>query len=199
MKENLTQEDIQAMDETQRCAWVLEHENYLYAAVNQIDLSKMPGYDKDDLYNLALFGFLKAFASYEDGKGACFKTYATTCASNELKQASRLFRAVKRRGDVEAVSFEALEETMHTGSGVSVERKVMLKYAVEELEKIAHSVLDDESFDILFSYYQGDTIPAIAKAQNKTKAYICEVIQVSSAVFRWTLTQLKIEDIGDIA
>jgi RNA polymerase sigma factor (sigma-70 family) len=91
------------------------------------------GIEREDLISEAHIGLIRAAESFDEKRGASFKTHAKHCIINALKDAVRQVRGV----EIQVADFEALED--HEGQSApdqgfaQVENRLFIEQALSQL------------------------------------------------------------------
>lgn len=125
------------------------------------------GLDTDDLYQEGLLGLYNSALTYNVNSGASFKTYASVCISNRLKNACRKQNSKKNSLLNNSLS---LDDVPHVETSKTNLPEVQLETneTIEEMSKQIHISLSDFERKVLMLTLSGTKREEIAKSLNIT-------------------------------
>ncbi len=127
------------------------------------------GLERDDLYQEGMIALFRAVMTYEEGKGASFRTYALTCVTNRFRDLLR-----KSGGAIVSVSMDDIQLPHLDGP----ENEIIARDELERLGKWMQRSLSEKERAILLCYLSGMSYAEIAQWQG------CDVKSVSNALLR---------------
>ncbi len=130
--------------------------------------------EKEDLMQEGMIGLFRAIESYDESKGARFKTYAERCIDNAMKDA---IKGATRRKDVPAESVVEYKEEAFTDSEDSAEEIYLHKERIERLFSAMEQKLSDLEKQVLSQYILGFGYSEIAKTLNKDEKSVDNALQ----------------------
>ncbi len=130
----------------------------------------------DDIIQEGMIGLLAAIKSFDEKKGASFKTYAATCINNSIQTALRKF---KRQKDIpqSAVVEYAEEEIPEANGSISAEDYYIAGESVSMLAKILKENLSEYENEVLRLHIVGCNYNEIANRLSKTPKSVDNALQ----------------------
>lgn len=131
--------------------------------------------EKDDLVQEGLIGLLAAIRSYNDERGASFKTYAAICIENSIQTALRKFN---RQKDVPKENVIPYEEYIKTqSSAISAEDTYLAAESVSALTDFLEKELSPLENEVLRLHIIGCSYSEIAQKLHKTQKAVDNALQ----------------------
>lgn len=132
--------------------------------------------EQEDIVQEGMIGLLAAIKTFDESKGASFKTYAYTCIDNSIQTALRKFNRLK---DIPQNSIvEYLEDEIPESKGViSAEDYVIAQESVSLLTKVLRENLSDFENEVLRLHIVGCSYNEIAARLCKTPKSVDNAIQ----------------------
>ncbi|MDD6728040.1 MAG: sigma-70 family RNA polymerase sigma factor [Eubacteriales bacterium] len=130
----------------------------------------------DDLVQEGMIGLLAAIKSYDESRGAGFKTYASVCIDNSIQTALRKFYRQKDIPMQNFVEYQEEEISQHRVS-ISAEDAYIAGESVSLLSKVLRENLSDFENEVLRLHIVGCSYNEIAKRLSKTPKAIDNAIQ----------------------
>jgi len=147
----------------------------------------MLGGDIEDIIQEGMIGLYKAIQSFDESKGASFKTFADLCVSRQIISAIKASNRKKYAPLNTAVSFDkpisdeegapTLGETLAAGSDTDPETIALLSEMTELLLSPDVKILSKMEQEVLGYLISGHDYQSIAKAMGKTPKQIDNSIQ----------------------
>ncbi len=147
----------------------------------------MLGGDIEDIIQEGMIGLYKAIQSFDESKGASFKTFADLCVSRQIISAIKASNRKKFAPLNTAVSFDkpisdeegapTLGETLAAGSDTDPETLALLSEMTELLLSPEAKILSKMEQEVLGYLIGGHDYKSIAKHMGKTPKQIDNSIQ----------------------
>ena len=147
----------------------------------------MLGGDKEDIIQEGMIGLYKAIQSYDEGKGASFKTYADICINRQIISAIKAANRKKFTPLNTALSFDkpmdddpdspSLAETLSAGTDTDPETIALLNEMTELLLSPDAKILSPFERTVIEAMLSGGDYQSIAKDLGKTPKQIDNTIQ----------------------
>lgn len=132
--------------------------------------------EQDDLIQEGMIGLLAAIKTFDDSKGASFKTYAYTCVDNSMQTALRKYNRLKDIPQNNLVEY--LEEEIPQSKGtISAEDYVIAQESVSLLSDLLRKNLSDFENEVLRLHIVGCSYNEIAIRLCKTPKAVDNAIQ----------------------
>ncbi len=140
---------------------------------------------KDDIYSEALYGFNDAINSYEEDKGASFKTFVSLCIKRRIIKLIRKYNTQKEKVHIESYSLDYV----YDDSGLSLidmikddlskdpMQKLIEEETLNKLEKDIKKILSDNEYEVYIYLIDGLNYNDIATLLNKDPKQIDNAIQ----------------------
>lgn len=132
--------------------------------------------EKDDLIQEGLIGLLAAIKSFDNGKGAAFKTYANICINNSIQTALRKFNRQKDIPIQNVVEYNEDQIPEYSGS-LSAEDLFIAQESVSLLTKALRDNLSDFENEVLRLHIVGCSYNEIAQRLCKSPKAIDNALQ----------------------
>ena len=126
------------------------------------------GYEKEDILQESVVAFLHALHSYEEGKGAGFRTYASVCLRNHLASILRSGKRLKNFAMVDYVSIDDID----IASKNEPESDWIEKEAVFDMKKRIFEILSEFELEVLRLYLAGFSYKTIGEKLSKSEKSI---------------------------
>ena len=138
------------------CAWIPKE---TFSAAEKI------GYEKEDIYQESVLAFLRALHSYDDKKGAGFRTFACVCIRNHLASILRSTGKAKNAPMADYISIDEIELVSEGGP----ETDWIEKEAFSDMKKRISALLSDFEREVLRLYLGGLSYRSIGEKLGKTE------------------------------
>ena len=143
------------------------------------------GAEKEDLVQECMIGLMKAMRSYNATEDCSFKTYASVCIRNAIKDSIHKVSSAKQKTLNESLSFEALlnehdgmlEQVTDSSFAVSVEDIVINTIRWHELIQKAAEVLSMFEYKVFRLYFEGLSYKRIAEVCGKPTKSVDTALQ----------------------
>ena len=162
-------------------------EEYKDLVKSKASLYFMLGGEKEDIVQEGMIGLYKAIQSYDDTKGASFKTFAELCISRQIITAIKSSNRKKYVPLNTAVSFDkpvnedadaqTLGETLAAGTDTDPETIALLNEMTELFLSPDAKILSASEREVLEALIQGEDYQSIAKKLGKSPKQIDNTIQ----------------------
>lgn len=136
-----------------------------YIPKETLEEATKQGYEKEDVYQEAVIAFLRALHTYDENRGAGFRTYASVCIKNHI---ASLLRSGRRQKSAAMVDYVPIEEA-NLVSENDPETDWIEKEELSDLKKQILSVLSDFEANVLRLYLRGFSYKTIAEKLGKTE------------------------------
>lgn len=130
----------------------------------------------EDVVQEGMIGLLAAIKTYNENKGARFKTYAQTCINNSIQTALRKFNRQKDIPIGSVVEYEEEEIPIEHGA-ISAEDYFIAGESVSMLAKILKENLSKYENEVLRLHIVGCNYSEIAKRLSKTPKSVDNALQ----------------------
>lgn len=130
----------------------------------------------DDIVQEGMIGLLAAIKTYDENKGASFKTYAATCINNSVQTALKKFTRQKDIPQSQVVEY-AEEEIPEQHGSISAEDYYIAGESVSMLAKILKENLSDYENEVLRLHIVGCNYNEIANRLSKTPKSVDNALQ----------------------
>ncbi len=130
----------------------------------------------DDIVQEGMIGLLAAIKTFDEDKGAMFKTYAVTCINNSIQTALKKFT---RQKDIpQSIVVEYAEEEIPEQNGsISAEDYYIAGESVSMLAKILKDNLSEYENEVLRLHIVGCNYNEIANRLSKTPKSVDNALQ----------------------
>ncbi len=150
-----------------------------------LTISKILGYDYNDLYQDALVGFADAINNYEQDKESSMATFITMCVDRRLQYSIRRINTKKNKMHSESLSLDhiydnsalPLTDTLSDNSVNDPLLKLMNEEEYKELNKKIRKVLSDSEYEVYEYLIKGLKYNEISNILNKEPKQIDNAIQ----------------------
>ncbi|MBR3611623.1 MAG: sigma-70 family RNA polymerase sigma factor [Oscillospiraceae bacterium] len=126
------------------------------------------GYEKEDIRQEAVIAFLHALHSFDEQKGAGFRSYASACIKNHIASILRSGNRTKSRAMLDYVPIDELD----IASENEPESDWIEKEAVLDMKKRITEILSDFEKEVLELYLKGFSYKTIGEKLGKTEKSI---------------------------
>ena len=165
--------NAQSGDKAQLGVAVQKYRTLVEMNVNKYKDSPM---EREDLMQEGMIGLFAAINSYDNTKGASFKTYALICIDNAMQSALRKYRRLKDIPTQNVIEYQ--EEEIPADSGFnSAEDIFIARESVSLLTKVLQQNLSDFENEVLRLHIVGCSYNEIAKRLSKTPKAIDNALQ----------------------
>jgi RNA polymerase sporulation-specific sigma factor len=160
-------------DELACTALLVRYANLINHWVSRIEIG---GVDRDDLRQEAYMGLLSAIRSYQPGRNASFRTYASACIANCMKnqfatastQKARFYRAVLPIDDTEEKQIP---------NRMNPEDIFIDGESCAEMQRLFHKHLSNFERNALFGYLSGESYAQIATRLHSSPKSVDNALQ----------------------
>lgn len=178
----------QLVEEMEEFVWKLVHSQY-----------KTGCGTKDEMYQAAWIGVMRAIESYSSDKGTKFTTYAYWQILNELAKYKREFDRFNPSQDnkgIYSMEYNLVDEGTHTLLDIIPDTFDMEEYyQLIELEDIVKAVLGTmkpgTKKDVVIKFLMGTKPTNIAKEMNISKSYVSVILRTFRKECSSRLTKVK--------
>ncbi|MCM1115579.1 MAG: sigma-70 family RNA polymerase sigma factor [Clostridium sp.] len=132
--------------------------------------------EREDLIQEGMIGLLAAINSYDENKGASFKTYSQICIDNAMQSALRKYHRLKDIPMQNVVEYQE-EEIPIENSTFSAEDAFIAQESVSMLNTVLQRNLSDFENEVLRLHIVGCNYIEIAKRLGKTPKAVDNAIQ----------------------
>lgn len=136
----------------------------------------------DDLVQEGLMALVSAYSSYSRDKGACFRTYASVCIINRIRD------AIRRSGSI-PVPVDDSELHPTQGASVSPEDIFIGKESASELYGKILACLSENEWTVFRLFLMGTAYEDIARCLNITVKAVDNAMQRSRRKLRFLFSQ----------
>ncbi len=136
-----------------------------YIPKEALEEATKQGYEKEDVYQEAVIAFLHALHTYDETRGAGFRTYASACIKNHTVSLLRSGRRQKSAAMLDYVPIEEADLVFENDP----EKDWIEKEELSDLKKRILSVLSDFEGAVLRLYLEGFSYKSIAEKLGKTE------------------------------
>ena len=123
------------------------------------------GYEKEDIYQESVVAFLRALHSYDEKKGAGFRTFASVCIKNHI---SSILRSGKRPKNSPMVDYVPIDD-IDLASKNEPETDWIEKETFSNMKKRISKLLSEFELEVLRLYLGGFSYKAIGEKLGKTE------------------------------
>ena len=161
-------------------------EKYKEIAKEKAKIYYIAGGDNEDVIQEGMIGVFKAIKSYDDGKGASFKTFAEVCINrqiiNAIKNANRLKhqplnQSLTLDGDTEAGGESSVVETIPINNENNPETLLVLNEIIEYLRQNDNAILSKFENKVFTEKLKGKDYVEIARELNQKPKAIDNALQ----------------------
>lgn len=177
---------VQMAQEGSRTAEEYLIEKYKEIAKEKAKIYYIAGGDNEDVIQEGMIGVFKAIKSYDDGKGASFKTFAEVCINrqiiNAIKNANRLKhqplnQSLTLDGDTEAGGESSVVETIPINNENNPETLLVLNEIIEYLRQNDNAILSKFENKVFTEKLKGKDYVEIARELNQKPKAIDNALQ----------------------
>ncbi|HKM28303.1 MAG TPA: sigma-70 family RNA polymerase sigma factor [Anaerovoracaceae bacterium] len=177
---------VQMAQEGSRTAEEYLIEKYKEIAKEKAKIYYIAGGDNEDVIQEGMIGVFKAIKSYDDGKGASFKTFAEVCINrqiiNAIKNANRLKhqplnQSLTLDGDTEAGGESSVVETIPINNENNPETLLVLNEIIEYLRQNDNAILSKFENKVFAEKLKGKDYVEIARELNQKPKAIDNALQ----------------------
>ena len=138
--------------------------------------AKMQGsVELEDLVQEGMIGFLDAISHFKEGQGSQFRTYASVCVKNRLRNALRRSSRGKHRILSGALSLEDVGEIPQSDQDP---QELLVRLEEQHSKKDQwEKLLTDRERNVLIGYLQGLSYEEIAERQSLTPKAVDNALQ----------------------
>ncbi|MBQ7937686.1 MAG: sigma-70 family RNA polymerase sigma factor [Oscillospiraceae bacterium] len=136
-----------------------------YIPKETLDEALKQGYEKEDIYQESVIAFLHALHTFDEDRGAGFRTYASLCIRNHLVSLLRSGRRQKNAAMLDYVSIDEADVVF----GGDPEEDWIEKEEFSDLKKRIFSALSNFEGEVLRLYLNGFSYKAIGEKLGKTE------------------------------
>lgn len=123
------------------------------------------GYEKEDIYQESVVAFLHALHSFDEKKGAGFRTFASVCIRNHI---SSILRSGQRAKNSAMIDYVAIDE-VNLASKSEPETDWIEKETFFNMKKRIFEVLSEFELEVLRLYLKGFSYKTIGEKLGKTE------------------------------
>ena len=133
----------------------------------------VPGYDQEDMVQIAMIGLIKAANSFDPSNGANFATYACRCIENELKIAYRDNHSRESASDV----LDYLEaKSISSGHESNPEEAAILRQEIAATMQSINELTPRER-RIVREIASGMTQKRCSRRHNLSQSYVSRIVR----------------------
>lgn len=165
--------NVQSGDSKNTEALISEYRSVVEAIASKYTNSPL---EYEDIIQEGMIGLLASIKTFDESKGAKFKTYAQTCINNSIQTALRKFN---RQKDIPqgAVIEYAEEEIPEENGSISAEDYYITGESVSMLANILKENLSEYENEVLRLHIVGCNYNEIAKRLSKTPKSVDNALQ----------------------
>lgn len=138
------------------------------------DLYFIIGGDKDDIIQEGMIGLVKAYNSFDEEKGASFKTYASLCIERQIINA---IQCAGRKKNLPLNAAVEIPEDKSAGPLSNPEDAAIYRDFWDSVKSNKDKVFSASEHEVLLKLMQGKNYKEIAEEINKTPKQIDNTIQ----------------------
>ena len=136
-----------------------------YIPKETFSVAEKLGYEKEDIYQESVLAFLYALHSYDEKKGAGFRTFASVCIRNHI---SSILRSGQRQKNFAMVDYVPIEE-IDLASKNEPEADWIEKETFSNMKKRIFEILSEFELEVLRLYLNGFSYKIIGEKLGKTE------------------------------
>ncbi len=134
----------------------------------------MLGGDKDDIIQEGMIGLVKAYNSFDESKGASFKTYANLCIDRQIINA---ISGAGRKKHAPLNAAVEIPETRMAGPSSNPEDALIYNDYIKALRENKGNILSAFEHKVLLKLMEGKDYKTIASELQKTPKSVDNAIQ----------------------
>ena len=136
-----------------------------YIPKETFSVAEKLGYEKEDIYQESVLAFLYALHSYDEKKGAGFRTFASVCIRNHI---SSILRSGQRQKNFAMIDYVPIEE-IDLASKNEPEADWIEKETFSNMKKRIFEILSEFELEVLRLYLNGFSYKIIGEKLGKTE------------------------------
>ena len=148
--------------------------------------AEVPGAEQEDLRQEAYMGLLAAIRSFDPARGVQFRTYASACVNNALRNVRDASYTQKSRVHLHTVPLDAAADTP-TGAADDPEDRVISREAAENVERLINETLSSYEKEVFLLYLNGCGYDRAAKKLGTTPKSVDNALQRARKKLRTVL------------
>lgn len=138
--------------------------------------AEVPGAEQEDLRQEAYMALLAAIRSFDPARGVLFRTYASACVNNALKNLRDASFTQKSRVHLHTVPLDAAADTP-TGELDDPEGRVISRETAETVERLIDQTLSSYEKEVFYLYLNGCGYDRTAKKLGTTPKSVDNALQ----------------------
>ena len=183
----MTQEQLVALCRSQdERAWNLLFEQYLRLTTAIAAGFSSDELETEDLVSEGLFGFLSAVKTYQAQGGASFRTYATVCIKNRMRNAVKAAEAKRMIPPHQRVSLEDQDCAVDANDPAQA---AIAKEESAQLVKLIHDTLSPQEHTVFVLRLRGNSYQQIAQRTGLTPKAVDGTLQRARKKLQHQLSQ----------
>jgi RNA polymerase sporulation-specific sigma factor len=156
---------------------MVQYEKLIYFLMNRYDFSSH--FNKDELYNIALFALWKAFKTFDHNKSANFTTYYSTIVLNEWRFELRKLKGKAKQYEIECFHLETPISFDPDGNNLAL--KDMLKSDHNLEDEVMYRAYLEQTLEYIRTFSKRDQEILYLRQIGKTQKEIGEILQLSQS------------------